>query len=298
MIRSTALARHRILRCRLSSATRTSTRSSSSTSTSTALLHSVKDEYGVLTLSLNRPEQRNALNRPLLELLQQELVQASTSSDIRAIVLQSEGPDFSSGHDLKELSSTITNGEESSSEEEQLELFRLCSDVMKLLPSMPQPTICAVQGLATAAGCQLVAACDLAIANPKSGFCTPGVTLGLFCHTPAVPLVRCVGIKRAMHMLYTGQVITAQEALDYGLITQIKGNARKEAQKVAQQLASQSACAMKLGKRTLHEQASASSLDEAYEIASRAMVENLKYRDAQHGIESFLENKPPTWKHD
>jgi enoyl-CoA hydratase/carnithine racemase len=297
MIRSTALARHQLLRCRRHVSSARSTRSSSSTSA--ALLHSVKDEYGVLTLSLNRPEQRNALNRPLLELLQQELLQASTSSDVRAIVLRSEGPDFSSGHDLKELSSTFLNEEEeSSSEEEQLELFRLCSDVMKILPSMPQPTICAVQGLATAAGCQLVAACDLAIANPKSGFCTPGVTLGLFCHTPAVPLVRCVGIKRAMHMLYTGQVITAQEALDYGLITQIKGNARKEAQKVAQQLASQSACAIQLGKRTLHEQASASCLDEAYEIASRAMVENLKYRDARHGIESFLEKKPPTWKHE
>lgn len=249
---------------------------------------------GVLTLTLNRPKQRNALNRLLLESLRDELEQASqVPREIRAIVIQAQGSSvFSSGHDLKELASLDEQG--------QKELFQLCSDVMQLLPSIPQPTIGAVEGLAMAAGCQLVAACDLVVANPMSGYAAPGAsTIGLFCHTPAVPLVRSIGIKRAMDMLFTGRTITAPEAMQYGLITQLAANPRRGAAKLGQQIARQSACAIQSGKQSLYQQASMESLAEAYDLATKAMVENLQTADAKSGIESFLQKKPPSeWKHE
>jgi enoyl-CoA hydratase/carnithine racemase len=247
---------------------------------------------GILTLTLNRPKQRNALNQQLIKSLSDALQNVSSDDDVRVVVLQSsisEGPVFCSGHDLNELL-------ESSSEEHQA-IFQQCSAMMQLLPSIPQPTICAVHGLATAAGCQLAAACDVVLASTRSQFCTPGVTtLGLFCHTPAVELVRCIGIKRSLDMLYTGRVLTAPEALEYGLISRMVANPQKQAQELAQTLASQSACAMQLGKQTVYQQAysSTGSLDEAYGIASQAMVENMKTRDANHCIQSFLEKKQPT----
>lgn len=254
----------------------------------------VDEENGVLTLTLNRPKQRNALNHELLTSLKNELDRAAASpKDIRVIVIQSvkDSPVFSSGHDLKEMMS----GDQT----EQAALFNLCSSVMGLLPALPQPTIAAVDGLATAAGCQLVAACDLVVANPMSGYATPGAkAIGLFCHTPAVSLVRSVGLKQALDMLYTGRVITAQEALSYGLITQLAANPQKEAANLAQTIASQSAAAMQAGKRTLYSQASARSLKTAYEIASQAMVDNLQTVDAKEGIDAFLSKKPhPEWKH-
>lgn len=252
-----------------------------------------KEENGVLTLTLNRPKQRNALNRKLLELLRKELERASQHPlDIRAIVLQGQGGHvFSSGHDLKELQSLDEAG--------QRDLLELCSQVMQLLPSIPQPTIAAVDGLATAAGCQLVAACDLAIGNPMSGYSTPGATtIGLFCHTPAVPLVRSIGLKRALDMLYTGRTITAPEAMQYGLITTMAANPQREAAKLAFQIASQSACAMQLGKRSFYQQASADTLQQAYSIAEKAMLENLQTEDSKLGVDSFLQKTgSPKWKH-
>jgi enoyl-CoA hydratase/carnithine racemase len=254
----------------------------------------VDKKDGVLTLTLNRPKQRNALNRSLLESLKEELEKASQNPrEIRAIVIQGEGSAvFSSGHDLKELASLDESG--------QKELFQLCSDVMQLLPSIPQPTIGAVDGLAIAAGCQLVAACDLVIGKPMSGYATPGATtIGLFCHTPAVPLVRSIGIKRAIDMLFTGRTITAPQAIEYGLITKMAANPRREAAKLGRQIASQSACALQSGKQNLYQQASMESLAKAYELATQAMVENLQTDDAKSGIESFLQKKTtPEWKHE
>jgi enoyl-CoA hydratase/carnithine racemase len=256
-----------------------------------------KEDEGVLTLTLNRPKQRNALNRALLESLQKELERAAQHPrDIRAIVLQGSsvgvtGNVFSSGHDLKELQNLDEAG--------QRNLLELCCHVMQLLPRIPQPTIAAVDGLATAAGCQLVAACDLAIGNPMSGYSTPGATtIGLFCHTPAVPLVRSIGLKRAMDMLYTGRTITAPEAMQYGLITSLAANPQKEAAKLARQIATQSAGAMQMGKRSLYQQASESSLEQAYQVAEQAMLENLQTQDAKSGMESFVQKKvTPTWEH-
>jgi enoyl-CoA hydratase/carnithine racemase len=272
--------------------------SDASTADRTAVEHDsrvlkVDQADGVLTLTLNRPEQRNALNRSLLESLKEELEQASQRpSEIRAIVIQGEGSTvFSSGHDLKELSSLDESG--------QKEVLQLCSDVMQLLPNIPQPTIGAVEGLAMAAGCQLVAACDLVVANPRSGYATPGgTTIGLFCHTPAVPLVRSIGMKRAMDMLFTGRRLSAPEAMEYGLITRMAANPRREAAKLGQQIADQSACAMQSGKQILYEQASTENLAEAYNLASQAMLTNLQTSDAKTGIESFLQKKStPKWKH-
>jgi enoyl-CoA hydratase/carnithine racemase len=180
----------------------------------------------------------------------------------------------------------------------QEEVFQTCSAMMQLLPHIPQPTLCAVSGLATAAGCQLVAACDIVLAAPSSSFGTPGATtIGLFCHTPAVELVRSIGIKRALDMLYTGRVISAPTALGYGLISRMVDEPEAETQALARRLASQSGSAMQLGKQTVYQQALISNKEEAYAIANDAMVKNLQTRDAQHGIQSFLEKKKPSWKH-
>jgi len=237
---------------------------------------------GVLTLTLNRPRQRNALNGSLLTSLHRELETAGKiPEDIRVILLQAEGRVFSSGHDIKELMNLDKAG--------QGQMFELCSEVMQLLVDIPQPTICAVEGLAVAAGCQLVASCALVVGDPRSGYATPGAkTIGLFCHTPAVPLVRCIGLKKALDMLYTGRTITASEALQYGLITHTAANPRREAMKLAEDIASQSTFAMQSGKRTFYQQVEAQSLKGAYQIASTAMVENLQTKDTQYGLESFL----------
>ncbi len=250
-------------------------------------------DNGVLTLTLNRPEQRNALNVSLLESMLKELESAaSVPRDIRAIVLQAEGRVFSSGHDLKELMSLDQAG--------QQHIFDLCSTVMQRLTSIPQPTICAVEGLATAAGCQLVAACDLVVGDPRSGYATPGgTTIGLFCHTPGVPLVRCIGLKKALDMLYTGRTITASEAVQYGLITHVAANPRREASKLAAQIAGQSACAMQSGKQIFYRQTEAESLKAAYQLASAAMVENLQTKDATEGINAFVGKREcMEWKHE
>ncbi len=253
-----------------------------------------EEQDGILTLTLNRPKQRNALNGALLESLRVQLETASqVPRDIRVVVIQSQGNNavFSSGHDLKEMMSLGGDG--------QRDLLQLCSHVMQLLPSIPQPTIAAVDGLATAAGCQLVAACDLAIGNPMSGYSTPGATtIGLFCHTPAVPLVRCIGLKRALEMLYTGRTITAPEALQYGLITSLAANPRRQAAKLAHKLAGQSAGAMQAGKQIFYQQASAENLEKAYDLADQGMLQNLQTEDAKAGIESFLQKTAkPEWIH-
>jgi enoyl-CoA hydratase/carnithine racemase len=291
-----------------------------------ALLRRQKD--GIMTLTLNRPQQRHALNLELIESLHDVFHSIATSSanDIRAVVVQSTGPVFCSGHDLKELlrcdnkdddvnkNGRIDDDDDNDDEENDAtdqqqrervqEIFHRCSAMMQLLHSIPPPTICAVQGLATAAGCQLAAACDVVLASPTASFGTPGVQIGLFCHTPAVELVRSIGIKRALDMLYTGRIISASQALDYGLVSRVipddgNGDGRRsstdllhdEAHKLAQGIASRSKCAMQLGKRTFYHQVAAPSLNEAYGIASQAMVQNMKTQDAQQGIQGFLSRR-------
>jgi enoyl-CoA hydratase/carnithine racemase len=166
-----------------------------------------------------------------------------------------------------------------------------------MLQTIPQPTICAVEGLATAAGCQLVASCDMVIASSHASFQTPGVTLGLFCHTPAVPLVRCIGMKHAMDMLLTGREVPAKEALSYGLVSRMAKNAQKEAADIAKTIAKErSSATLRMGKEVFYQQQSLGNIQDAYALASSAMAENMQMFDATHGIESFLKKEKPEFK--
>ena len=276
-------------------------------------------EQGVLTLTLNRPRQRHALNRVLLNELHtilQEVKQRQQDGDrsIRAILLQSNGPVFCAGHDLKELS-TLSHAE-------QYDLFQMCASVMTLLTTLPQPTICAVQGLATAAGCQLAASCDLVVASrSRASFCTPGAaTLGFFCHSPAVPLVQSIGYKRSLDMLYTGRLVSANEAYQWGLVTRlvddddhvqehetegtdIDSNSfsliHSTSLALAKEIAGHSAPAIQAGKQTVQLLHEAPTLETAYQHASQAMVDNLQHGDAQEGIRCFIQKKKvPEWNHE
>ncbi len=292
--------------------------SAKSDQTSNSILQSLDE--GVLTLTLNRPKQRNALNLELLNELHSILCKLkenrSTQTSVRAVVVQANGSAFCSGHDLKEIEFYMSELE-SEKRQRNDELFHLCSKVMRLWKEIPQPTIAAVHGMATAAGCQLVASTDLVIASENARFATPGVQIGLFCSTPAVPLLRCIPQKIALDMLYTGRVLMAHEALMYGLVSRLvtvdggkKGSVghdeihvdeaeiiKKEAHIIAKNIASKSSVAMRIGKLNIHKQISCSSLNDAYDVANKAMVENLSYEDATIGITSFLNKRVPEWKH-
>ena len=244
------------------------------------------DGIGILTLD-DLPH-RNALSSQVLESLKAYLDHIAGDSDVRVVVLRSVGPVFSSGHDLREL---VDGDEESYSC-----VFDLCTQVMEAIRLLPQPVIAQVQGLATAAGCQLVASCDLAVASEMASFATPGVQIGLFCTTPGVAVSRAVMPKKAMEMLLTGTAISAQEALDFGLISRVAPTEELEEQvmALARQIADASAPTLAMGKRAFYRQV---EMDRpaAYRLAQRVMVENLLDRDAQEGITAFLEKRPPTW---
>jgi enoyl-CoA hydratase/carnithine racemase len=209
--------------------------------------------------------------------------------DVRTIVIAAVGKVFCSGHDLRELSGRDEN--------EYRRIFSLCSDLMLAIQSTPVPVIAAVQGVATAAGCQLVAACDLAIASTEATFATPGVNIGLFCSTPMVPLVRCIGRKRAMHMLMTGQPIDSRTALEWGLINDVVaadrvGTATRE---LAAAIARASRDTVAIGKHAFYRQI---GLDEpaAYQCAKETMASNAMTADAQEGISAFLAKRAPVWR--
>jgi enoyl-CoA hydratase/carnithine racemase len=254
------------------------------------------DENGVLTLTLNRPKHRNALNRELLHNLHTSLTSAANSvsdsnTPVKVVVLQSHGYVFSSGHDLKELKA-LSNDQAAIQN-----LFELCTETMLAFSSIPQPTICAVEGLATAAGCQLVASCDVVVASSLASFQTPGATLGLFCHTPAVPLARCIGSKQALDMLYTGRELSAKEALTHGLVSRLAKDAQKEAAKIAKEIATESSSAtIQMGKRVFFQQQSLPEMGDAYKAATQAMVNNMELYDAKHGIASFLQKQKPDFQ--
>lgn len=250
------------------------------------VLYEVAD--GVASLTLNHPEKRNALSRSMLSSLKEQLRQSARDGSVRVVILRAAGPVFSSGHDLREL----VNGCETDYES----LFALCTQVMETIRLLPQPVIAQVQGLATAAGCQLVATCDLVVASENAAFATPGVKIGLFCTTPAVALSRAVMPKKAMEMLLTGTPISAVEAERAGLVNRVVPADRlaEETMKLARQIASASGQTLALGKRAFYEQL---ALDRpaAYEVAQRIMVENAGIGDAQEGIRAFLEKRPPRW---
>jgi enoyl-CoA hydratase/carnithine racemase len=243
---------------------------------------------GVATVTLNRPEKRNALSRALLTRLEGELEKTGANPDVRVVVLAARGPAFCAGHDLSEMVGC--------SEDAYHDLFQLCSRVMLQFRRLPQPVIARVHGLATAAGCQLVAACDLAVAAAGATFATPGVKIGLFCTTPMVPLVRAVPAKAALEMLLTGKPITAQRALEWGLVNRVVPAEQLDAAvaEYVDALRASSPLTLRLGKAAFYRQL---SLDEeaAYEAATRVMTDNAMCRDAQEGMTAFLGKRRPVW---
>lgn len=244
---------------------------------------------GIAILTLNNPERRNALSEAMLSALKARLDAIREDRSIRVAIIRAVGPVFSSGHDLREL---IDRDEES-----YARVFALCTDVMEAIRGLPQPVIAQVQGLATAAGCQLVASCDLAVASEDAAFATPGVKIGLFCTTPGVALGRAVPAKKAMEMLLTGTPISAQEALACGLVNRVAppGELETQALALARQIASASAHVVAIGKSAFYRQM-ALDIPEAYRFAQQVMVDNLLARDAQEGISAFLQKRPPRWE--
>jgi enoyl-CoA hydratase/carnithine racemase len=251
------------------------------------VLYNVTDSIAVLTL--NHPAKRNALSHALLTSLKEQLDRAAADRAIKAIVLRANGPAFSAGHDLREL---VTGAEA-----EHTALFALCTEVMETIRTLPKPVIAQVQGVATAAGCQLVATCDLVVAAENATFATPGVKIGLFCSTPAVALSRAVGPKKAMEMLLTGAPIGAAEAERVGLVNRVVPVERlaEETMQLARQVVAASGYTLAVGKRAFYEQL---PLDRpaAYAVAQKVMVENAQARDAQEGMRAFLEKRPPRWE--
>ena len=252
----------------------------------TVLYNWVQD--GVAVLTLNNPERRNALSSRTLAALEEWLDWIAKDPDARVVVIRSEGPVFSSGHDLNEL----VNGDA----EEYTAVFDACTRVMEGIRLLPKPVIAQVQGLATAAGCQLVATCDIAVAADTAAFATPGVQIGLFCTTPGVAVARSVMPKKAMDMLLTGRPISAQEALEFGLISRIAPADELEEQvmDLARQIASASAQTLALGKAAFYKQIEMDR-PSAYQFAGKVMVDNLLEDDAHEGITAFLEKRPPIW---
>jgi len=252
------------------------------------------DHDGVATLTLNRPAQRNSLSRAMLFALEDQLADIAADSSLRAVVLAGSGEVFCAGHDLKELTAARAAPDRGRAFFE--ETMAHCARFMQSIVRLPQPVIVAVEGTATAAGCQLVATCDLAVAGADAHFCTPGVDIGLFCSTPMVALSRNVARKHAMEMLLLGDMVSAEEAHRFGLVNRVvaHGSALAEAEGLALRIASKSTYTVKIGKRAFYEQLEM-GLAAAYVHAGAVMVENMLARDAEEGICAFLDKREPHW---
>ncbi|XP_040885644.1 enoyl-CoA hydratase domain-containing protein 3, mitochondrial [Toxotes jaculatrix] len=250
-----------------------------------------QQDNGIRRIILNNPRKRNALSLSMLESLRENILSDADSEDLRVIIISAKGPVFSSGHDLKELTSA-------QGREYHTQVFHTCAEVMTLIQDIPVPVVAMVNGVATAAGCQLVASCDIAVATEKSTFATPGVNVGLFCSTPAVAIGRAVPRKVAMEMLFTGTPISARDALLHGLISKVVPEERLEEETlaIAQRVCQASRPVVALGKATFQRQM-AQGRDAAYATASKVMVDNLALRDGQEGIQAFIEKRKPVWSH-
>jgi len=249
---------------------------------------------GIATLVLDHQPSRNALSEAMLGALKAEFAAIAEDADIRVVVLTARGPAFSSGHDLKQL--TARRADEDRGRAYFADIMRRCADVMLAITHLPQPVIAAVEGTATAAGCQLVATCDLAVAGANAKFCTPGVNIGLFCSTPMVALSRNLGAKHAMEMLLTGDVVSADDAYRFGLVNRVvaPGEAMIAAGAYATKLAAKSKLTLKVGKEAFYRQREM-ELAAAYRYAEQVMVDNMLARDAEEGIGAFIEKRPPQW---
>jgi enoyl-CoA hydratase/carnithine racemase len=248
----------------------------------------IHEEEGLVTLTMNRPEKRNALSVAMMQELMAALESAGQRRGVRAVIIAGNGPAFSAGHDLGELI------------DRDLDFYRrefdLCARLMHTVQSIPQPVIARVHGIATAAGCQLAATCDLVVAAESAKFATPGVRIGLFCSTPMVALTRAIGRKRAMEMLLSGQPIDARTAADWGLVNRVVAESElvAETRKLALQIAEASPLTISIGKQAFYAQI---DLDQqkAYDYTKEVMSLNALAADAQEGIGAFLEKRPPKW---
>ena len=254
-----------------------------------------EDQGSIAVLTLNRPAARNSLSEALLAALSDALATIAKDPGIRAVVLAANGPAFCAGHDLKELASRRSDADGGRAYFQHI--MTTCSAMMQRIVTLPQPVIAAVQGVASAAGCQLVASCDLAIASTLAGFATPGVDIGLFCSTPMVALSRNVARKHAMEMLLKGDIVTAEKAAAIGLVNRVvpAGEERAAAIALAKQIASKSSYTLKVGKEAFYRQLDL-PLAEAYAYASEVMTENMMARDAEEGICAFIEKRDPKWQ--
>ena len=249
----------------------------------------------IAILVLNRPAVRNSLSEALLTALTSAFTDIAGDKSIRAVVLAANGTAFCAGHDLKEL--TARRSDSDGGRRYFRHIMTTCSAMMQQIVNLPQPVIAAVQGTASAAGCQLVATCDLAVASSAAKFATPGVAIGLFCSTPMVALSRNVAPKHAMEMLLTGDMVTAEHAAVIGLINRVvaPGEARKAATALAKQIAAKSSHVLGIGKEAFYRQLEL-GLAEAYAYASEVMTENMMAHDAAEGICAFIEKRVPTWQ--
>ena len=249
----------------------------------------------VLTLTLNRPSARNALSEELMRELQAGLDEAAVARDIRVVIIAANGPAFSAGHDLKQMTPHWKDADEG--RDYFTALLTQCAQLMQSIVRLPKPVIAQVHGIATAAGCQLVASCDLAVAAIGARFATPGVNIGLFCSTPMVALSRNVARKHAMELLLTGDMIDAERAAEIGLINRVvAGEALvSETMKLAQHIASKSAVSIKIGKDAFYRQLEM-GLPDAYAFASEVMTRNMVEADAREGICAFIDKRDPKWE--
>jgi enoyl-CoA hydratase/carnithine racemase len=253
------------------------------------------DVDGIALLSLNRPKEMNTLSEATLAALSSAFADIGRDKAVRAVVISASGPAFCAGHDMKEM--TAHRADVDGGRAYFRDLMTKCSAVMQAMMRLPQPVIAAVEGVATAAGCQLVASCDLAIASLDARFATPGVHIGLFCSTPMVALSRNVGAKHAMEMLLTGDMISASDACRMGLVNRVVpgGHAQDEALALARKIAGKSALILKIGKEAFYRQREM-TLADAYDYAVGVMVENMMTRDAEEGIGAFIGKRDPHWE--
>ena len=250
---------------------------------------------GVAVLTLDRAAQRNCLSERLIGDLAAAIDRLSTDGSVKVVVIAASGPVFSSGHDLKELNARRADADGGRAYFAQI--MQMCAGMMLSIVRSPKPVIAAVEGVASAAGCQLVATCDLAVAGANARFATPGVNIGLFCSTPMVALSRNVSRKHAMEMLLLGDMLSAEDAADWGLVNRVvaAGGALEEALRMAHQIASKSSATVAIGKRAFYDQVE-NTLQDAYTQTTEVMVRNMLLRDAEEGIGAFIEKRPAQWK--
>lgn len=249
----------------------------------------------ILILTLNRPQKRNCLSEALIKALHQAFLRAAQDKSVKAVLLGANGPLFSSGHDLKEM--TARRSDADGGHAYYTDLMHQCAAMMQSIIACPKPVIAMVQGLASAAGCQLVATCDLAVASDEASFCTPGVNIGLFCSTPMVALSRNLPRKQAMEMLLLGDQLSAESARDYGLVNRVVAHDKlhEEAHVMAQAIASKAASAVSIGKEAFYKQLEM-PLTGAYDYAAQVMAQNMVDRNAVEGINAFIEKRPAQWR--